>query len=130
MENATKALLIAASVLIAITLIALGISLLGSSQGVVEETGSVSEATGISIFNSQYANYEGQRMGSEVKSLLQKVRANNQTNTDRIINVSYGSYTDVATIIEQINLTASYKISLGYSSITGYVNSINISLIK
>lgn len=44
MENATKALLIAAAVLIAIVLIALGVNLLNSSGDAAEQAGQVSDA--------------------------------------------------------------------------------------
>ena len=43
MENATKALLIAAAVLIAIVLIALGVNLLNSSGNAADQAGDVSE---------------------------------------------------------------------------------------
>lgn len=44
MENATKALLIAAAVLIAIVLVALGVNLLNASGDTSEEAGKVSNA--------------------------------------------------------------------------------------
>lgn len=48
MENATKALLIAAAVLIAIVLIALGVRLLGSANDTSDQAGNVSDAIGTS----------------------------------------------------------------------------------
>lgn len=44
MENATKALLIAAAVLIAIVLVALGVNLLGSAGDTSEDAKNVSDA--------------------------------------------------------------------------------------
>lgn len=46
MENATKALLIAAAVLIAIVLIALGVRLLGTANDTSDQAGNVSNAIG------------------------------------------------------------------------------------
>lgn len=49
MENATKALLIAAAVLIAIVLIALGVNLLNAGGDTAEEAGAVGNALGTQI---------------------------------------------------------------------------------
>lgn len=86
MENATKALLIAAAVLIAIVLIAMGIKLLSSTQGAMNQSGEVSSDLEASIFNAKFEAYEGKAVkGSQVKQLARKVIQNNEAN---IINKS------------------------------------------
>ena len=77
MENATKALIIAASILIVIVLIAIGMKILSSASGVVDNVGDVSSAMEISIFNSQFEQYEGTQRGSALKTLFSRVIANN-----------------------------------------------------
>lgn len=52
MENATKALLIAAAVLIAIVLIALGVNLLNAGSDTSKQAGNVANAIGNSIDKS------------------------------------------------------------------------------
>lgn len=86
MENATKALLIAAAVLIAIVLIAMGIKLLSSTQGAINQSGEVASDLEASIFNSKFEAYEGKAVkGSQVKQLARKIIQNNEAN---IINKS------------------------------------------
>ena len=57
MENATKALLIAAGVLIGIMIISLGVVLYYSLQGYVAETQQTMEENAISKFNTQFLKY-------------------------------------------------------------------------
>ena len=90
MENATKALIIAGAVLIAIVLIAVGIKILGSTKGAIDQTDNVSKTMAKSIFNSQFQQYEGNQNGSAVRSLFSKVVTNNGTNKiERFVFFTY-----------------------------------------
>lgn len=82
MENASKALIIAGAVLIAILLIALGLVIYNNSKGVIETGSKQMNATEIQIFNSQFTKYEGVQNGANLKSLLNAVIANNSTYSD------------------------------------------------
>ena len=76
MENASKALIIAGAILLAILLITLGIYIFQQSQSTVNNSG-MSQAE-VQSFNSQFIKYEGTSVkGSAVKSLVQEVNANN-----------------------------------------------------
>lgn len=78
MENATKALLIAAAVLIAIVLIGVGIKILSSTSGVTERVDSVSEAMASSTFNSQFLCFvSNSTSGSQAKALVSRIISNN-----------------------------------------------------
>lgn len=78
MENATKALLIAASVLIVIVLISVGIKLLSSTSGVSDQVDSVSGTMASSVFNSQFTTYFSKSTsGKQAKALISKIIANN-----------------------------------------------------
>lgn len=127
MENATKALLIAASVLIVIVLIAVGIKLLGSTQGVTNEVGKVSDAMGRSVFNSQFIDYEGNQSGAQVKALLNKAAATWRGDSSRNVQVnSYSSANDIASYRSTININSIYSVTVEYDT-EGYVCKINIS---
>lgn len=87
MENASKALLIAASVLIAIVLIAVGIKILGSAQGVTNSVDTVSQSLEVSIFNAQFTKYEGRINIAEVKQLLNTIILNNERQNANAIKI-------------------------------------------
>ena len=131
MENATKALLIAGAVLIAIVLIAVGIRILSSSQGVTNEVDKVSDAMGKSVFNSQFTDYEGTQTGAQVKALLNKVAATHRdgSRTVDVINggTTYNTANSIATYRATISINSTYSVTVGYNTSTGYVNSITIA---
>lgn len=81
MENASKALLIAAAILIAIILITLGIYVLNQGSEVVKSN-NLSEVE-IMQFNEKFTSFEGTNVkGSQVNSLLARVVQNNVANTE------------------------------------------------
>ncbi|MBO5413184.1 MAG: hypothetical protein J6A29_02625 [Clostridia bacterium] len=134
MENATKALLIAAAVLIAIVLIAVSIKILSSTSGVTEQVDSVSNAMAASVFNSQYLPFvSNSTTGSQAKALTYKIMSNNSTvssasrfSADKhqiYLNYDLKSTTgveyphkwkqsDLQTIYDMISNTANYKITV------------------
>ena len=78
MENATKALLIAASILIVIVLISVGIKLLSSTKDVTGQVDSVSGSMAASVFNSQFSSYfSNSTSGAQAKTLISKIMSNN-----------------------------------------------------
>lgn len=136
MENATKALIIAASVLIVIVLIAIGIKLLSSSQGITNEVGEVSDAMSLSTYNSQFTDYVGTQTGSQVKSVLSKVTATYRNGSSRNVSVTvtggtgltsgtYDTANEIATVMSSLKLNSTYTIGVTYDT-NGYVNSITI----
>lgn len=142
MENATKALLIAAAVLIAIVLIAVGIRILSSTSGTVDQVESLSTTMETSIFNSQYTQYDGKQTGTAVKKLINQAKTYNATVTDTnkkikistVLDTSKGlkthtnAYADetVNTILSEINVNYTYTVTVSISSTTGLVNGIKI----
>lgn len=140
MENATKALLIAGSVLIAIVLIAVGIKILGSTSGTVNQVESVSNAMEKSIFNSQYTQFEGAQKGTAVKKLINQAKTYNATVKDenrkiKIKTTAEGLHgcpdettvaDDLNTICDQIQISKTYTIRVDIDGTTGFVNRITI----
>lgn len=80
MENASKALIIAGAILLAILLISLGIYIFSQAQSVVNDSG-FSKAE-IQTFNNQFSKYEGIQTGASVKSLIQEVNTSNTTDAN------------------------------------------------
>ena len=81
MENASKALIIAGAILLAILIISLGIMIYNQASGVVNNN-SMSEVD-ISSFNTRFTQYQGNNIrGAQVNSLLEQVRTNNVTYQD------------------------------------------------
>ena len=87
MENASKALIIAGAILLAILLISLGIMIFNQAQDTVTNSG-MKEAE-ITAFNGKFLKYEGKQKGTMVKSLVQEVLANNasENNIERKVKV-------------------------------------------
>lgn len=93
MENATKALLIAAAVLIAILLISFGVYIINSTGDVINSSGDALGDLEISQFNKKFNSYAGNsKNGTTVKTLLQTVVSHNQGQTDssRLVGVTLG----------------------------------------
>lgn len=94
MENASKALILAGSILIAIIIISLGIVVFRNMSAPVQREASLTEQQ-ISAFNSKISPYTGESVsGSQVNALMQLVRtintkAENENDTAKKITISY-----------------------------------------
>jgi len=90
MENASKALIIAGAILLAILIISLGIMIYNQAAGVVNNN-SMSEVE-ISTFNQKFMQYEGTNVrGAQVNALLNAVVQSNLANQDdnsKLIEIS------------------------------------------
>lgn len=78
MENATKALLIAAAVLIAILIISLGIVIYNQASETINSVNMSGQE--IQAFNDQFLKYDGQgKRGTEINALLKTALNNNMS---------------------------------------------------
>ncbi len=117
MENASKALIIAGAILLAILIISLGILIYNQASSVVNEN--TMDSVEVSQFNTQFTQYEGTKSGSTVRSLAQSVLSSNvaQDDDDRKVTLvvkesaAGGETTIVSTTTDQI--TNLNKISTG-----------------
>lgn len=109
MENASKALLIAASVLIVILLIAVGMRIFNSTSGTADNVETTMNATEIATFNSKFTAYAGTgKSASQVRALANIVIANNATNQHE---VSLDGETDATGITQYVaDLEGTYNI--------------------
>lgn len=81
MENASKALIIAGAILLAILIISLGIYIFNQASQITKSN-NLSEVEVLN-FNEKFTSFEGSNVrGSEVNSLLTRVVQNNVANQD------------------------------------------------
>lgn len=131
MENASKALLIAASVLIAILLIAFGMKIFTTSSKPVDNVEGAINSTEIATFNSKFLSYAGtNKTAAQVKSLANVIIASNSTNVNHKVKIKVlgNAETDSANYISNYvaNLTGSFTIEISYGT-NGYVENVTIS---
>lgn len=114
MENASKALIIAGAILLAILLISLGIMIFNVAQDTVSNSG-MSQAE-ISAFNTKFTKYEGTIKGSVVRSMIQEVIASNSDDNnisaDRLISIEIAGKDVDPISSSSIKNTKSYDVSV------------------
>ena len=89
MENASKALIIAGAILLAILLITLGIMIFTTASSTIQSSG-MTEAQQ-TVFNQKFTKYQGSQKGSTIRSLVQEVMANNnndQASDETMISIN------------------------------------------
>lgn len=137
MENATKALLIAAAVLVAILIISLGLVVFNMAAESVNNNSSLS-AQEIQAFNDQFTQYEGDNVrGTRVNSLLKTALNNNITqqqegNEGKIVTITASAGCTVAINLSEKTMTKAdsskmYKVVVKLDGPGGLVKTIEIS---
>ena len=92
MENASKALLIAGAILLAILIIAIGMFIYTSAQSTVNNSMTSMTTQEIDAFNNQFISYEQAQTGSNIKAMIGRLVANAKTYAEepnKIPNVYY-----------------------------------------
>lgn len=137
MENATKALLVAGAILIAIVLISVGIKILSSTSGISNEVDDVSTAVQISTHNSQFTDYIGKQTGTQLKAVLSKAATTYRSNGIHKVSVkvlggqgltagTYDTANNIATVMSNISVNSTYTVGVEYDT-AGYVNCITVN---
>lgn len=109
MENASKALIIAGAILLAILIISLGIMIYNQASGVVNNN-AMSEVE-IQQFNQKFTQYEGSRVrGATVEAMVSAVLANNTSQDDDSRKVGI---TGVVTLNDDKLSTATNSVTQG-----------------
>ena len=131
MENASKALIIAGTILIVILLISAGIFIINSTSGMREETERTSDTLEIQSFNEQFTAYEGTTASaSQVKSLLLLIKANNSYyKFDDDTTLGTDKFVKVSGIVSSnlIHANKTYTVKVTSYSVNGYISMITIS---
>lgn len=128
MENASKALIIAGAILLAILLISLGIMIFNQAQDTVTNSG-MTEAE-LTSFNNKFLKYEGNQKGTMVKSMMQEVKSSDANASDgHSITVNFQksdtSSLEKTTSTKDIDTKHTYYVVMGYAG-TGRIDTINI----
>ena len=121
MENASKALIIAGAILLAILIIGLGIFIYRQAANTVSDTGM--DQLAIKQFNGQFENYIKDNVsGTTVKSLIQLVKTNNAVeDSSKTITLNYETGLNES----GINSVEKYDVSVkNASGNDGYVNGV------
>ena len=88
MENASKALIIAGSILVSIVIITLGVMIVNNVTGLVRQQSDMSGQE-VQAFNSKFDTYEGRITGSSARALYTLVRSHNNANkADKTLQVN------------------------------------------
>lgn len=135
MENATKALLIAAAVLIAILIISLGLVVYNTSAETVKSANLSQQE--VQSANEKFARYNGEnKRGSEVNAMLQTVLNANidaaaANETGRQVSVTLDNSEILSktakSITKQADTSKLYKIEVQYNGAGGLVDKIVVT---
>ena len=94
MENASKALIIAGAILLAILIISLGIMIYNQASGVVNNN-AMTEVE-VTSFNQKFEQYFGDKVrGANVNSLVSAVNTNNMSTDDETKQVTLKGDADI-----------------------------------
>lgn len=135
MENATKALLIAAAVLIAILIISLGLVVYNRASETVNGAGDLTEYQ-IQQVNEKFTKYQGTSVsGSDVNALLQTVFNHNLTQEENatcvLVTVDGSSRVDstsnLTTSPTKVPVGARYTVTCNISNTTKLINVIAVT---
>ncbi len=138
MENATKALLIAAAVLVAILIISLGLVVYNMAAETVNSQNLSQQE--VQAQNEKFARYDGtNKRGSEVNAMLKTVLQSNMdlsaTNKSAgLVNVKSEGSADISlttgatSITKRADTSKMYDIEVQYDSKSGLVNTINVKI--
>ena len=150
MENASKALIIAGAILLAIAIIGVGMHVFGNARDAVSDTGLTDQQA--DSYNQKFTNYAGTQRGSNVKTMCNTIANHNRTASDdsEVVAIVYDSTatgekdaTEVAAAAssesyakdtaditsvrdDDIQSGASYTITFNYDSTSGKVTEVHI----
>lgn len=143
MENATKALMIAGAVLIAIMIIGVGMMIFNSGNKTITDSIGRLNQIEVQTHNSQFTGYGGSQKGTTVKELLNNIIASNATNRDvhdeKLVGVLQGADASTASDNDtgvntdsEVNLISTkvingqtYEVTFGYTA--GLITKIGIT---
>lgn len=123
MENASKALIIAGAILVAILLISIAIILINSGRDVVDTGTAGMNSQKIQAFNAQFTPYEGTKKGSELLGLKGLVEASKASYPDHKIEIIFtkGNFT-----WSDLQSSDTYNVKFVYAT-SGYITLITIT---
>ena len=145
MENASKALIIAGAILLAILIISLGIMVYRQASGVVDSN--AMDEVAVSSFNEKFQQYVGDNVrGANVNALINTIIQNNLSNSDdtsKQVSITFGTAMTTSTwsVAKSGTITRptststvgsaltgrSYKVQTTPDEQSGYITTVTIS---
>ena len=134
MDNASKALIMAGAILIAVALVSLGVYLYQSAASKVNDGTRQVDASQMLMLNQEIEKFEGKIKGSEVKQLIRLINADNANEVypnDLVIKTGSGDWdkdanddfkADSATVRDSTN----YDVTIQYDT-DGWVSGVTIN---
>lgn len=147
MENASKALIIAGAILLAILIIGLGMFIFNSASDTLNKTGARMTQEEKQTYNAQFQKFIGEKKsGTDVKTLVNVLVQNHSTQIEsgekgRLPAINYKSRSTTITatfgeeapentfnnMLNNIKITATYKVEVNLDEKAGLVKEINIT---
>lgn len=142
MENASKALIIAGAILLAIAIIGVGMAVFNNASDSVSGTDMSSEE--VTAYNSEFTSYQGTIRGSRAKTLVNTVKQHNLTAVDdsekvQVLTSAGESEVSVDDVDDKASSTAglqetanslqsgrTYNVSFGYDPSSGKITTVYI----
>ena len=132
MDNASKALIMAGAILIAVAIVGIGIYIFSAANGMTDDALNQIDALTVTSINSQLQQYEGTIRGREVKALLNTARSINKQNAlpdsqqiqAKLPGVDSGA---IPINTKSIKDNSTYKVTFTYGGPGGYINLITIA---
>lgn len=109
MENASKALIIAGSILVSIVIITLGVMIVSGVTETIQKNSNLSEEE-ISTYNSPFTAYLGTKSGTQVRALCERIRSHNTAHPDdstQNIKITTGTAPDTEAALDEVVTAAS-----------------------
>ena len=137
MENASKALIIAGAILLAISIIGIGMYVFQQARGAMDGIGMQSEKA--AAYNQPFEPYLGTNIkGQDVRNLLDTVRQHNTANfADETLKITVtldgselSSASELSNAKQDVTLGTTYTVNVpddGYDESNGYITSIEIT---
>ena len=118
MENASKALLIAAAVLVVILIIAFGMTIMNSSSDTTSQVSEVGASQAVQAFNAKFQGYKGSINSNAARNLKILVVNSNTSNVSHEVKIDGAAASSFSPEDGKI-----YPISFEYDD-AGYINNI------
>ena len=132
MENASKALIIAGAVLVALLVIAVGTRVFYSTTGATDQVSSSMSTTEISTFNNQFLAFVGanKSMG-QVIALLNAIIVNNSKDLNHTVDLAGDYGNDAKSAISDVDdPVKGHKVSISGYDADGYIKTITITKVN
>lgn len=124
MDNASKALIMAGAILIAVAIVGIGIYIFSAANGMTDDALNQIDALTVTSINSQLQQYEGEIRGRELKQAINIARSINKQNTlPDGKTITYNGSQIIDTTTTTITDNKTYKVYFKYNT-AGYIEDI------